>query len=127
MSHLPWQLIDYLFVVGHTALILFNLTGWIWKTTRRWNLVTLLFTGGSWLLLGLFYGLGYCPLTDWHFNVLHHLGESGLPASYIQYLVERLSGLIISVKLADTLTLTGYLAALAISVYSNFFRPPKKD
>ena len=120
MSLLPWQLIDYLFVVGHTGLILFNLTGWIWKPTRPWNLVSLLLTGGSWLLLGLFFGLGYCPLTDWHFNVLHHLGENNLPSSYVQYLIERLSGLSVSGKLADTLTLTSYLTALALSGYANF-------
>ncbi len=115
------QLIDYFFVAFHTALILFNLTGWIWRRARLWNLVSLLLTGASWLLLGIFYGLGYCPLTDWHFNVLRKLGETRLPLSYIKYLAERLSGLSPSAQLVDAMTLAGYLVALALSVYFNFF------
>ena len=63
------HLADIFFVVFHTALILFNMAGWIWKKTRLANLITLLLTGSSWLVLGLIVGsLGYCPLTDWHFT-----------------------------------------------------------
>ena len=121
-----WQILDYLFVIVHTILILFNLTGWIWRSTRRLHLASLLLTGGSWLLLGLFYGLGYCPLTDWHFSVLIQLGESNLPSSYISYLLERLSGHTFSAPLIDQTTLIGYLIALALSIYFNFFFQQKK-
>lgn len=127
MNMVYWQIFDYIFVIVHTVLILFNLTGWIWRSTRRLHLVSLLLTGGSWLLLGLFYGLGYCPLTDWHFSVLVHLGESDLPYSYIQYLLERLTGYNFSAQLIDNATLIGYLVALALSVYFNFFFNRKKD
>ncbi len=126
MNNFYWHILDYLFVVFHTALILFNLTGWIWRGTRLWHLASLLLTGASWLLLGMFYGLGYCPLTDWHFNVLRKLGESGLPLSYIQYLIERLSGFSISAQLANRVTLLVYLLALALSVYFIFFVHPKE-
>lgn len=121
-----WQILDYIFVMVHTILILFNLTGWIWRSTRRLHLASLLLTGGSWLLLGLFYGLGYCPLTDWHFSVLIQLGESNLPSSYISYLLERLSGHTFSAPLIDQTTLIGYLIALALSIYFNFFFQQKK-
>ena len=115
-----YHFLDILFVIFHSSLILFNLFGWIWKKTRVFNLITLSFTGASWLFLGLICGtLGYCPLTDWHFTVLEKLGKTELPDSYIKYLFDRLTGLNISPSLTDRMTLYVFLAALLISVYFN--------
>lgn len=111
--------LDILFLVFHSSLILFNLFGWIWKKTRRLNLLTLLITGFSWVGLGLFYGLGYCFLTDWHWRVLEKLGESNISDSYIQYLFNRILGLQISAYFADYLTVILFLIALVMSVYLN--------
>lgn len=113
------HILDWFFTVFHTLLIIFNLTGWIWKPLRRINLYTLLLTAGSWLFLGLFYGFGYCPLTDWHFRVLYELGERGLPSSYTQYLIHRVINLSITSSQADAITLWGLIAALILSVYFN--------
>lgn len=114
-----YKIIDIFFVVFHTILILFNVFGWIWKKTRLANLITLGLTGGSWFILGLFYGMGYCPLTEWHFNVLRHLGHSNLPNSYIKYLADRLSGMDFNADLVDGLTLGGFFLALVISIILN--------
>jgi hypothetical protein len=114
-----YLVIDIFFVVFHTALIIFNVTGWIWKKTRLANLITLLLTGGSWFILGIFYGMGYCPLTDWHFNILEEMGKTGLPSSYIEYLSERLTGLQFDGDMVDTITLVGFFLALIISVILN--------
>lgn len=116
---------DIYFIVFHTFLITFNLFGWIFKTLRKANLVVLLLTGASWFILGIFYGIGYCPFTDWHFNILHKLGQHNLPDSYISYLIERLTGYRADTKLVDSLTVTLYFMALAVSVYVNFFRKKK--
>jgi len=114
-----YTFLDYFFIVFHTLLILFNIFGWIWKKTRKFNLVLLLLTGLSWTVLGIFYGFGYCPLTEWHFNVLRKLGESNLPNSYIKYLVDRISGWDISANTVDLSTLIVFLAALSISFAIN--------
>lgn len=115
-----WRLIDIFFVLFHTSVILFNLAGWIWKRTRKYNLILLLLTGGSWLFLGLLVGTpGYCPLTDWHFWVLERLGRTGLPLSYIKYLADRLTGLSFSSDLVDNITLYSFIAALIISLFLN--------
>jgi len=83
-------------------------------------MITLLLTGASWSLLGLITGTpGYCPLTDLHFNIVTKLGESNLPASYIKYLADRLTGLDISSKLVDTVTLWAFISALTISLFIN--------
>ena len=115
-----YQILDIFFVVFHTALILFNLSGWIWKRTRVLNMITLVLTGSSWLFLGLITGtMGYCPLTDWHFAVLEKLGKTGLPSSYVKYLTDRLTGLDVNAGLVDNLTLYSFLAVLLISLICN--------
>lgn len=115
-----YQVIDIFFLVFHTFLILFNLFGWIWKKTRKANLFLLVLTGASWAGLGLFYGIGYCPLTDWHFSVLERLGVYNLPNSYIKYLADRITGMSFNQDIVDSLTLYLYLAALVISLAMNF-------
>ena len=115
-----WRFLDIFFFVFHSSLILFNLFGWIWSITRKFNLITLLLTGASWLILGLIVGrLGYCPLTDWHFNVLQKLGNTNLPDSYIKYLADRLTGLDFDPSLIDNITLYAFIASLAISLFMN--------
>ena len=115
-----WNLLDIFFVLFHTTLVIFNLSGWLWRRTRRLNLIILLITGVSWSILGLLVGTpGYCPLTDWHFMVLSKLGKTDLPDSYIKYLADRLTGLDINSSFVDNLTICVLLAALAISLILN--------
>jgi hypothetical protein len=115
-----YRLLDIFFLIFHTFLIFFNLFGWIWKRTRKLNLIVLSLTGASWLFLGLIVGtLGYCPLTDWHFKILEKLGKTDLPYSYTKYLAERLTGLDISASLVDKVTLCSFLAVLVISIALN--------
>ena len=115
-----YRFLDILFVIFHTFLIFFNLSGWIWKRVRVLNLIVLILTGVSWLFLGLLVGtIGYCPLTDWHFNVLYKLGERDLPSSYIKYLADRLTGLEFNSSTVDSITLYLYLAVLGISIFLN--------
>jgi len=122
-----WHILDIFFVVFHTSIIFFNLFGWIWRKTRKFNLVLLVLTGASWLFLGLIVGtLGYCPLTDWHFSVLNKLGISDLPSSYVKYLADRLTGLDFSSSLVDNVTLYSFIAALAISFCLNLLDYSKK-
>ena len=112
-----WRILDLFFVVFHSGIIIFSLTGWIWKKTRKLNLIVLGIIGSSWLFLGLLVGtLGYCPLTDWHFNVLEKLGRTDLPNSYVKYLADRLTGKDFNARLVDNVTLYLFLAALILSI-----------
>ncbi|MBE0679245.1 MAG: DUF2784 domain-containing protein [Bacteroidales bacterium] len=115
-----YRILDIFFVIFHTSLTLFNMFGWIWKKTRLANLITLALTGGSWLILGMIVGMiGYCPLTDWHFNILYKLGKTDLPISYIKYLADRLTGLDFDQTLVDNVTLYGFIIAVVISSLLN--------
>lgn len=115
MTNFWLQVADRFFVVFHLFLTLFNVLGWMWKKTRRQNLLTLLLTGGSWGILGIFYGFGYCPLTDWHWKVLNRLGIYNLPPSYLEYLAERLTGAEFETDLVNHLTLLLFLVVILTS------------
>ena len=113
------RLLDLFFLIFHTILIFFNLFAWIFRNTRKLNLIILTLTGASWFILGIFYGIGYCPLTDWHFNILEELGHTNLPNSYIKYLADRLTGLDFNPDMVDNTTLILFFIALVISTYLN--------
>jgi hypothetical protein len=111
--------LDYFFLLFHTSLIFFNLFGWIWPKTRKWNLLCLLATAFSWFVLGIRYGFGYCICTDWHWQILTARGIRNLPNSYITYLIERFSGIHPDEKLVDIITGTTFVVALLCSIASN--------
>ena len=100
------------FFVFHTAWIVFNCVGWAWRRTRRWHLATVTLTALSWFGLGIWYGWGYCPCTDWHWQVRARLGYDD-PPSYIQLLVRELTGIELDRGWADWLAL-GTLALAAL-------------
>lgn len=88
---MTWLLIgDGFFWLFHTALIFFNLFGWISKQTRRLNLITLIVTLFSWLVMGFWKGIGYCICTDWHFQIRSALGIQDGADSYLQLLVRKM-------------------------------------
>jgi hypothetical protein len=111
--------LDRFFLVFHTALIAFNLFGWLWKKTRTANLLVLLGTLLSWTVLGIWRGFGYCPFTEWHWRVRLALGDTDLPASYIAFLVDTLTGLQVRAELVDALAVLLLGMALAASLAAN--------
>ena len=111
--------LDVFFVVFHSALVVFNLTGWIWRRTRRLHLVTISLTIASWVVLGAFYGWGYCPCTDWHWDVKRRLGETDLPVSYVKYYLDRWTGIAWDAGVVDALVLGLGVAAFVASVVVN--------
>lgn len=117
-----YQFLDIFFFVFHTCLILFNLFGWIWKATRKLNLITLSATAFSWIVLGIWYGFGYCPCTHWHWLVRRELGYNDMPNSYIKFLLDELLGLNFEAYTVDLWTGILFFCALMLSVYVNFIR-----
>jgi len=111
--------LDKFFFVFHSSLIIFNLFGWIWKKTRLANLVVLLSTAFSWFILGIWYGFGFCPSTEWHWQVRVKLGLYDMPSSYIEFLIESLTGLDLSRKFVDVFALVFLILALLASILTN--------
>jgi hypothetical protein len=115
-------LLDVFFSILHIVIIGFNLLGWIWPRTRKAHLITIAATGASWFLLGIWFGIGYCPITDWQWDVKEKLGERNLPNSFVKYMGDKITGRDLDASLIDALTLSCFIAAIILSVYFNFFR-----
>ncbi len=114
-----YRLLDLGLLAFHGLLVSFNLVGWVWRRTRRLHLFAISVTLLSWFGLGVVYGWGYCPLTDWHWQVKRALGETGLPASWVKYYVDRITGVSWDTTLVDGLVIGSALAALVLSVALN--------
>lgn len=114
-----YELLNVFFLVFHTGLTLFNTLGWIFRRTRKWNLLTLSLTAFSWFVLGIWYGWGYCFCTDWHWQVREKLGYTTHSNSYIQFLVQQLTGIRFPEKLVDTVTVIVFFASLVLSLCVN--------
>src|SRR5688572_11394444 len=118
-NEILYKIADWFFYIFHICLIVFNLFGWIPKRLRKWNLISLGLTAFSWFVLGIFYGFGYCFLTDWHWQVREMLGYSTESNSYIHFLILELTGISISERLVDTFTAILFFTAFALSIYVN--------
>ncbi len=114
-----YAFLDKFFFVFHSTLILFNLLGWIWKKTRLANLIVILLTFFSWFILGIWYGFGYCPSTDWHWLVRRKLGYYDLPSTYTKFLIDSLTGWDVNPELVNILTILLLALALFASVWTN--------
>ena len=76
---------------------------------------------GSWVAFAPWYGLGYCPCTDWHWQVKWALGQTDLPNNYLTYLFDAWTGIEVSDEFAFGLAWEP-LPALALSIWFNLKR-----
>ena len=113
------KLIDNFFIIFHTLYALFNVLGWWWKKTRRLNLLLLFITAFSWFILVIWYGIGYCPLTEWHWQVRERLGYFDMPYSYIKFLLDTWTGLDWNPIVVDMVTAISFCSAFLISLILN--------
>jgi len=114
-----YQFLNLFFLAFHSGLIIFNLLGWLWRRTRLANLIVLGLTLFSWFILGLWYGYGYCPFTDWHWQVRERLGYFEQPPSYTAFLCREITGWEPPEEIVNWLTLGLLLLALAASIICN--------
>ncbi len=113
------QLLDIAFVLFHSGLVIFNTIGWAFQKTRRVHLAIISLTIFSWVGLGFFYGFGYCPSTDWHWDVKRALGETELPASWIKYYLDLVTGQSWDPQIIDATVAVVGIGALVLSVVLN--------
>lgn len=109
-------ILDLFFTYFHIAFILFVLMGWSHRKTRKVHIMALLSTLIAWLLIGFYTGtLGYCPLTDWHWDVKRTLGEQGMSGSFVEYVLEKSTGINFPRKLVDAATAMGLLFGITMA------------
>ena len=129
MSESILKLTDFLLFGIHILLISINMFGWIFIKTRKIQLVTILSTTFSWFVMGIWYGWGYCFLTDWEWSVKRDLGEYNLPHSFIHYLANNILRLNLNSGFLDNLTVVVFVFALIAGIVVNLkgYRKHKKS
>jgi hypothetical protein len=120
-------LLDKTLFLLHTLLIVFNMTGWAWRRTRRLHLVAFGLTGISWFVFGAWQGWGYCLCTDWHFRIRERLGYSD-PETYIQLLSSEFFGLTFSRTVSDWIagTVFAMIAIATVIVWTHDWRRKRR-
>lgn len=108
--------LNVFFFVFHTVFMLFNMFGWIWPRLRRWHLYGLALTYSSWFILGIWYGMGYCACTDFHWDIRRQMGIIDTSESYTHFLILKITGLNLNQVLVDYITLGTMVAATIISI-----------
>ena len=106
----------------HFVIIGFNLLGWIWRPMRKLHLVCIIVTASCWFILGIWFGIGYCPITDWEWQLKEKMGEHNLPNSFIKYYADIIWGKPVNASLIDTLTAVCFFLAAALSIYFNLIK-----
>ena len=111
--------LDILLTLIHIAFIGFCVFGWMFKKTRKANLIFLGATFVSWFLFGMWKGIGYCVITDYHYQIKETLGETDLPYSYIKYLWDGVFFVPIAPQAADILTIVVFFVCVIVSIFLN--------
>lgn len=116
---LLYWFLNIFFFVFHFVLILFNLFGWILPRFRKLHLISIALTAFSWLVLGAFYGWGYCFLTDWHYQIRNDLGLVIDSPSYIHFLLLRMGVDFVSIGTTNSITAVVFVCLVVISIIVN--------
>jgi len=117
------RILGLLLTLLHFVIIGFNLLGWIWKRTRKLHFIVVCATAACWFILGIWFGIGYCPITDWDWQIKEKLGEHNLPNSFIKYYADMIAGHSVNANLIDMLTAAGFFMAALLAIYFNFIQP----
>lgn len=117
---IPYTWIHYFFVVSHVIIIVFILVGWAFAKTRKAHLALIFLILFSWLILGIWYGYGYCFWTDWHWQIQEKIGRRDLPESFVKFTLDSLSGRDWDAGTVDVITILVLLSVLCLSFYTNW-------
>lgn len=111
---------DLFFLIFHTVWTLFTISGWIFPRTRKIHLIALGLTAFSWFILGIWYGIGFCFCTQWHWEVRKLLGRPIRSHSYIHFLIREITGWNPDPRMVDVLVMTIFVLTVIFTVCVNF-------
>ncbi|MGQ5523628.1 DUF2784 family protein [Chitinimonas sp. PSY-7] len=119
MREIIYFLLNGLFHVAHITIILFVMMGWLFKPLLPFHLALTLLTLGSWFILGRWLGVGYCPVSDWHWKVKAALGAGRPNGTYIYFVLKNITGIELNVDIVDKMVVIGTIAIAGISLILN--------
>ena len=119
MSDFLLHLADWFFLLFHTVFTLFNITGWMFRKTRKIHLIAMGATIFSWFFLGIWYGIGYCFCTEWHWQVRKMMGNPIRSHSYIHFLFKEITGIDLNPLFVDRAVMIVFVLSIMLTFYVN--------
>lgn len=117
MTETQLLLADHGLNIFHLVIVLFLAFGWIAVKTRPLHRWAVGITAFLWIVVGAFVGkIGYCPVTDWHWQVKKLRGEENLPVSYIDYHLQKI-GIHLPPDRADQIVMAVFAAIVVITIF----------
>ena len=103
--------------IFHLVIVFFLIFGWILRKTRPLHRIAVATTAFLWVVVGAVVGkIGYCPVTDWHWQVKKLRGEEDLPVSYIDYQLQRI-GIHLPPERADQIVMAVFVMIVVITIF----------
>lgn len=116
-----YLILNGLFHGAHVSIIVFVLVGWVFPSLRRFHFVLLVLILSSWFILGRWLGVGYCPISDWHWKLKGSLGEGRPEGTYIHHVLQKLTGKTLNSPRVDKMTTLVTLTLATLSLVLNSF------
>ena len=111
--------IDLIFNILHIAVILINCLGWTYKPVKKFSLYLILITLFSWSIVGIFGGIGFCPITYLHSKYLLSNHDYILPFSYLDYIFINNLDFDISSRTISLISIIVIFSSLYLSLAKN--------
>ena len=116
------KLLNISFHLIHLSIISFFLFGWLFETMRLPHLILSLLILLSWFGLGIFFGFGYCLVTDIQWRIKRRLKQEPATEFYVKYMIDKMTGLDTNPQFINGMTTYTYFGILIISIILFSFR-----
>ena len=103
------------FHIIHLAIITFFLFGWLSEKTLVAHFILSLLILFSWCFLGIFFGFGYCLVTDIQWKIKRQMGEEPYTEYYVKYMLDKVTGIDTNPTTVNAVTTYTFFAILALS------------
>lgn len=109
--------LDWLLTALHVAVIVGFVVLWLPPATVRIHRWLVGLTAFSWLVIGYFFGFGYCFLTDWHWQIKRARGITDLPGSFLKYAGDYATGADLPASTVDTVAASVFVGGCAAALF----------
>lgn len=115
-KNIPYIFLNLVLHIIHLSIIGFFLFAWFLPEYRVLHLILSFSIFFSWFGLGLFYGFGYCLVTDIQWKLKKESGYDPETPYYIKYIVDKATGANINSKLSNMVTTYTFFVISILSI-----------
>lgn len=118
MSETQLLIADHALNILHLVIVAVLVFGWIHPKTRTLHRWAVSITAFCWVAVAWVMDkkLGYCPVTDWQWQIKRLRGEKNIPSSYVDYLLQKF-GLHFNPELIDLGALVVFGGIILITLF----------